>query len=72
MPLEWGTDCDSRIVLFMPIYGQYTGGGWHIDHIQASCSWWFLIIITNKRPRHWQGNTRAGGAPRQYVAEVGR
>ncbi|MGQ0677244.1 MAG: hypothetical protein ACT4N4_14330 [Rhodospirillales bacterium] len=52
-------DCDGRII-WRSEYGKYTAHGWHVDHDIPS------ILgggdgFANLRPRHWLGNTRAGG-----------
>lgn len=56
---EWATDCDGNKIKKSD-YGMYTEYGWHIDHVMPS------ILgggdhFGNKRPRHWRGNTAAGG-----------
>jgi hypothetical protein len=51
-------DCDLRRIRYAD-HGKLTEFGWEIDHVQPS-AWGGLDVYANKRPRHWQGNRRAG------------
>ena len=52
-------DCDGRLIFFEQ-YGQYSDYGWQIDHAHPSALGG-LDVHANKRPRHWRGNSSAGG-----------
>ena len=56
---EYGMDCDGRIIRRSE-YGLYTAHGWQVDHIIPS-----MVggkdFLGNLRPRHWLGNSAAGG-----------
>jgi hypothetical protein len=54
-----GFDCDGRLVRYSE-YGKLSACGWEIDHTVPT-SWGGPDLYANKRPRHWQGNRRAGG-----------
>ncbi|HZT51902.1 MAG TPA: HNH endonuclease signature motif containing protein [Stellaceae bacterium] len=56
---EWAIDCDNRIIRFTE-YGRYTAFGWQVDHIRP-VALGGIDAMTNLRPRHWQGNSFAGG-----------
>ena len=55
----FGYDCDNRIICRTE-YGLYSTYGWHVDHIVPTILGGDDGFI-NHRPRHWQGNTAAGG-----------
>jgi len=52
-------DCDNRIICRAE-YGKYTAFGWQVDHA-------IPVVLggpdffSNLRPRHWMGNSAAGG-----------
>ncbi len=54
-------DCDGRIICRWA-YGQYTEFGWQVDHNPPQAFAGLLGMMPGLRPRHWQGNTSAGGA----------
>ena len=53
-------DCDGRIICRSD-YGAYSEFGWQVDHIQPIALGGLLGEFLNMRPRHWHGNTSAGG-----------
>jgi hypothetical protein len=63
---EYGIDCDGRIIKRSE-YGQTSAYGWHKDHTLPKALGG-ADHISNYRPRHWLGNTRAGGALRTILS----
>ena len=56
---EFGIDCDGQLIKRSD-HGLLTQFGWQIDHAIPKVLGG-QDIIANYRPRHWRGNTRAGG-----------
>lgn len=67
---EYGIDCDGRIIKRSE-YGKLTPHGWHKDHTVPKALGG-ADHISNYRPRHWQGNTSAGGLLANALANRGR
>jgi hypothetical protein len=64
-PAEWRIDCDGRLIRFDE-YGLNSSFGWHKDHIVPDVFGGSDDAV-NLRPRHWLGNTRAGGLLSQML-----
>jgi hypothetical protein len=56
---DTAVDCDGRTIKFAE-YGKYSECGWQIDHTMPT-GLGGLDVYANKRPRHWRGNSSAGG-----------
>lgn len=56
---DYGIDCDGRTIRKSD-YGKLTEYGWQIDHAVPT-AFGGLNVFANKRPRHWRGNSMAGG-----------
>ncbi len=63
-------DCDGRTIL-RSHYGLKTAHGWEVDHIIPK---WMggTDHPSNLRPRHWEGNSRAGGILGAAIQRVDR
>jgi hypothetical protein len=57
---EWAIDCDGRFIRRSE-YGQYSEFGWQVDHTVPSAIGG-NDLFANLRPRHWRGNSMAGGS----------
>lgn len=55
----YALDCDGRII-GRHAYGQAGDFGWEVDHVIPSAIGG-LHAFGNVRPRHWMGNSSAGG-----------
>lgn len=60
-------DCDNRWIEKAD-YGKDTPYGWQIDHVWATALGG-PDTLSNKRPRHWEGNSRAGGLVGAMIAK---
>jgi hypothetical protein len=54
-------DCDGRMICRWE-YGKQSACGWQVDHDPPLALAGFFGWRFNLRPRHWFGNTSAGGA----------
>jgi hypothetical protein len=54
-------DCDGEVICRYD-YGKYTTYGWHVDHDPPLAIAGLFGDRGVLRPRHWLGNTSAGGS----------
>lgn len=62
-------DCDGRIVCRWE-HGEYSKYGWQVDHDPPLSLGALLGGFSRLRPRHWLGNTSAGGLLGNWIKEL--